>query len=70
MHFTERFFDQQLDWYKSCLTEPFNVDGHSQAATLIHEFAHLFSKAVDIAYLEARRPFSDLVTPITPMASP
>ncbi|POF43605.1 hypothetical protein B0D71_01970 [Pseudomonas laurylsulfativorans] len=65
VHFTERFFDQQLDWYKSCLTEPFNVDGHGQAATLIHEFAHLFSKAVDIAYLEARRPFSDLVAPIT-----
>ncbi|WP_449105405.1 dermonecrotic toxin domain-containing protein [Pseudomonas mohnii] len=65
VHFTERFFDQQLDWYKFCLTEPFNVDGHSQAATLIHEFAHLFSKAVDIASLEARRPFSDLVTPIT-----
>lgn len=65
VHFTERFFDQQLDWYKSCLTEPFNVDGHSQAATLIHEFAHQFSKAVDIASLEARRPFSDLVTPIT-----
>jgi hypothetical protein len=65
VHFTERFFDQQLDWYKSCLTEPFNVDGHSQAATLIHEFAHLFSKAVDIAYLEARRPFSDLVAPNT-----
>ncbi|UVM07792.1 dermonecrotic toxin domain-containing protein [Pseudomonas laurylsulfatiphila] len=65
VHFTEKFFDQQLDWYKSCLTEPFNVDGHSQAATLIHEFAHLFSAAVDIASLEARRPFSDLVTPIT-----
>ncbi|PNB73039.1 hypothetical protein C1X64_16915 [Pseudomonas sp. GW456-E7] len=65
VHFTERFFDQQLDWYKSCLTEPFNVDGHSQAATLIHEFAHLFSAAVDIASLEYRRPFSDLVAPIT-----
>lgn len=65
VHFTERFFDQQLDWYKSCLTQPFDVDGHSQAATLIHEFAHLFSGAVDIAYLEARRPFSDLVASIT-----
>ncbi|WP_085727069.1 dermonecrotic toxin domain-containing protein [Pseudomonas sp. R37(2017)] len=69
VHFTELFFDQRLDWYKSCLTEPFNVDGHSQAATLIHEFAHLFSKAVDIAYLEARRPFSDLVAPITAYGS-
>lgn len=65
VHFTERFFDQQLDWYKSCLTEPFDVDGHGQAATLIHEFAHLFSEAVDVASLEARRPFSDLVAPIT-----
>jgi hypothetical protein len=65
VHFTERFFDQQLDWYKSCLTEPFNVDGHSQAATLIHEFSHVFSKTVDIATLEARRPFIDLVAPIT-----
>lgn len=69
VHFTERFFDQQLDWYKSCLTEPFNVDEHSQAATLIHEFAHLFSNALDIATLEARRPFSDLVSPITQYGS-
>ncbi|MFM9487664.1 dermonecrotic toxin domain-containing protein [Pseudomonas monachiensis] len=65
VHFTENFFDQQLDWYKSSLTQPFDVDGHSQAATLIHEFAHLFSGAVDIAYLEARLPFSDLVASVT-----
>ncbi len=65
VHFTEKFFDQQLDWYKSSLTQPFDVDGHSQAVTLIHEFAHLFSGAVDIAYLEARLPFSDLVASIT-----
>jgi hypothetical protein len=65
VHFTEKFFDQQLDWYKSSLTEPFNVDGHSQAATLIHEFSHLFSKALDIASLEARRPYSDLIASIT-----
>lgn len=65
VHFTEKFFDQGLDWYKSCLTEPFDVDGHAQASTLIHEFSHLFSKTVDIASLEARRPFTDLVTPIT-----
>ncbi len=65
VHFTEKFFDQQLDWYKSSLTQPFDVDGHSQAVTLIHEFAHLFSGAVDIAYLEARLPFSDLVAEVT-----
>ncbi len=65
VHFTEKFFNQQLDWYKSSLTQPFDVDGHSQAATLIHEFAHLFSGAVDIAYLESRLPFSDLVASVT-----
>ncbi|MBI3906683.1 MAG: hypothetical protein HY309_14635 [Pseudomonas fluorescens] len=65
VHFTEKFFDQQLDWYKSRLTQPFDLDGHGQAATLIHEFAHLFSGAVDIAYLEARLPFSDLVASVT-----
>ncbi|MGE8064723.1 dermonecrotic toxin domain-containing protein [Pseudomonas sp. NPDC089569] len=65
VHFTEKFFDQQLDWYKSCLSEPFDVDAHSQASTLIHEFSHLFSNTVDIATLEARRPFVDLVSPVT-----
>ncbi|WP_166223716.1 dermonecrotic toxin domain-containing protein [Pseudomonas atagonensis] len=65
VHFTEAFFDQQLDWYKAGLTEPFNVDGHAQASTLIHEFAHQCAKAVDIASLEARRPFSDLISTVT-----
>lgn len=65
VHFTENFFAQQLDWYKSSLTEPFNVDGHAQASILIHEFAHQFCNAVDIASLEARRPFSDLIETIT-----
>ena len=65
VHFTELFFDPQLDWYKSCLTVPFDVTAHAQAATIIHEFSHLFSATVDIAFLEARRPFSDLIAPIT-----
>ncbi|MFJ4196178.1 dermonecrotic toxin domain-containing protein [Pseudomonas sp. NPDC089534] len=65
VHFTENFFDQQLDWYKSGLTEPFNVDGHAQASTLIHEFAHQVCNAVDIASLEARRPFADLIATVT-----
>ncbi|MHC8371902.1 dermonecrotic toxin domain-containing protein [Pseudomonas sp. MDT1-85] len=65
VHFTERFFDPQLDWYNSFLSEPFNVDNHAQAATLIHEFSHLYSKTVDIATLESRRPFSDLIVDIT-----
>ncbi|WLI10015.1 MULTISPECIES: dermonecrotic toxin domain-containing protein [Pseudomonas] len=65
VHFTERFFDPKLDWYEYCLTEPFDVDDHSRAATLIHEFSHLFSKTVDIATVEARRPFTDLIATVT-----
>ncbi len=65
VHFTEKFFNQELDWYKVGLTQPFNVEGHAQASTLIHEFAHQANKAVDIASLEARRPFTDLIATIT-----
>lgn len=65
VHFTENFFNQGLDWYNDGLTEPFDVQGHARASTLIHEFAHQFAKAVDIASLEARRPFTDLISTIT-----
>lgn len=65
VHFTERFFSQGLSEYAGALTQPFDVVAHAQAATLIHEFSHLFSRTIDIAYLEARRPFSDLISTIT-----
>lgn len=53
--FTERFFDQQLHQYTHLLTEPFDIDGHARAATLIHEFAHLYTPAHDISTAESRR---------------
>ncbi|MEI4889662.1 hypothetical protein, partial [Klebsiella pneumoniae] len=65
VHFTEHFFNPQLDWYKPLLAQAFDIDGHARAATLIHEFAHQFSKAEDFASLESRRPFADLITTIT-----
>ncbi|MFJ2486597.1 dermonecrotic toxin domain-containing protein [Pseudomonas sp. NPDC087639] len=65
VHFTENFFNQQLDSYKSILGQPFDIDGHAQAAILIHEFAHQYSKAEDFATLESRRPFHDLITTFT-----
>ena len=68
VHFTEKFFDQKLNHYNHVLTEPFDVVAHAQAATLIHEFSHLFSNTLDIAYLESRRPFSDLISTITTQA--
>jgi hypothetical protein len=66
VHFTEHFFDQQLDQFKNHLLEAFDVDGHAQASTLIHEFSHQYSKALDIASLRAREPFSELISTITP----
>ncbi len=65
VHFTEHFFDQQLGQFKNHLLEAFDVDGHAQASTLIHEFSHQYSKALDIASLRAREPFSDLISTIT-----
>ncbi|WLH38168.1 hypothetical protein PSH79_13035 [Pseudomonas sp. FP2196] len=65
VHFTENFFNQKLDSYKTVLGQPFDIDGHAQAATLIHEFAHQYSKAEDFATLESRRPFHDLITTFT-----
>jgi hypothetical protein len=66
VHFTEHFFKQGLDIYEGALTEDFDILGHAQAATLIHEFSHLFSDTWDIATLEARRPFSDLISSVEP----
>lgn len=69
VHFTEDFFNHQLDHYLPLLTTPFNIGSHSRAATIIHEFAHSFSECVDIATLESRRPFIDLVSPATPFGA-
>ncbi|WP_236194940.1 M35 family metallopeptidase [Pseudomonas glycinae] len=66
VHFTEHFFDQQLDAFKPFMQVPFDVDGHAQASTLIHEFSHQFSKTLDIATLRAREPFCDLISTLTP----
>ncbi|MHC8320168.1 dermonecrotic toxin domain-containing protein [Pseudomonas sp. GB2N2] len=69
VHFTEDFFNHQLDHYLPILTTPFNIGGHSRAATLIHEFSHSFSDSLDIESLESRRPFIDLVTTLTPFGA-
>ena len=63
--FTELFFEQQLEEYANLLTEAFDIDGHARAATLIHEFAHIYARAEDIASTEARLPFADLIETLT-----
>ena len=62
VYFTELFFNQGLDAYQGILTRPFDIVAHAQAATLIHEFSHMFSGTFDIAPVESRRPFSDLIS--------
>jgi len=66
VHFTEDFFEQQLGQYTSCVPRGFNIGGHARAATVLHEFGHINSETVDIATLEARRPFTDLISSLTP----
>ncbi|MBF6029502.1 hypothetical protein ICY20_17275 [Pseudomonas sp. P115] len=66
LFFTEHFFDQQLQQeYAHLLTEPFDIDCHARAATIIHEFAHINAGAEDIASTESRRPFVDLIETLT-----
>ncbi|VVO26094.1 dermonecrotic toxin domain-containing protein [Pseudomonas fluorescens] len=65
VYFSESFFDPDLDDYKFFVPPHFEVDAHAQAVTLIHEFSHHFAKTIDIAYLEARLPFTDLIDAAT-----
>lgn len=43
----------------------FNIGGHARASTVLHELGHINSKTVDFATLEARRPFTDLISSLT-----
>ncbi len=66
VHFTQHFFDQELDDYLPVVAQGFDIDGHAQAETLIHEMAHQLSNAWDIATVRGREPFTDLISPATP----
>ncbi|MDD0972027.1 MULTISPECIES: dermonecrotic toxin domain-containing protein [Pseudomonas] len=66
VHFTQHFFDQDLDDYIPVVAPGFDIDGHAQAETLIHELAHQLSNAWDIATVRGREPFCDLISTITP----
>ncbi|WP_392888207.1 dermonecrotic toxin domain-containing protein [Pseudomonas migulae] len=65
VHFTEDFFEQQLGHYSSYVPSGFNIGGHARASTVLHELGHINSKTVDFATLEARRPFTDLISSLT-----
>lgn len=66
VHFTQHFFDQDLGDYVPVVAQGFDIDGHAQAETLIHELAHQLSNAWDIATVRGREPFCDLISSVTP----
>lgn len=59
---TERLFD--VNWAITVYAKPSRAEllAHQQAVTLIHELSHLTLKSVDIAYVEASAPFSDMIS--------
>ncbi|PCR95930.1 hypothetical protein CP336_13055 [Pseudomonas fluorescens] len=69
VHFTQHFFDQGLEEYAPVVAQGFDIDGHAQAETLLHELAHQICNAWDIATLRGREPFSDVISPVSPTGS-
>lgn len=62
IYLLDLFFDSGMnDYYDGILSEPFDVEDHIRAATLIHEMSHLVSQTEDIAYTDAAHPFLDLI---------
>lgn len=66
VHFTQHFFNQGLEEYAPVVAQGFDIDGHAQAETLLHELAHQICNAWDIATLRGREPFSDVISPVSP----
>lgn len=60
IYLTQEFFKPQLE-YADLLVQPFYVNVHARATTLIHELTHHALATEDIAYLDASHPFPDLL---------
>lgn len=63
IHLLEKFFHPRLYASSFQLLQPFDIDEHARAATLIHEMSHIMGGAEDICYLDSMRPFLDLMDP-------
>ena len=61
IYLLDLFFNTHMSTYQGHLNVPFDIDDHARAATLIHEMSHLVSNTEDIAYMDAMRPFRDLI---------
>ncbi|MCX7080237.1 MAG: hypothetical protein NTV76_13000 [Pseudomonas sp.] len=65
LYLASRFFNTGLHIYQPHLIVPFDIDAHARASTIIHELTHIECATEDIAYLEAARPFPDLLAVAT-----
>ncbi|MGY2287349.1 dermonecrotic toxin domain-containing protein [Pseudomonas gingeri] len=61
IYLNELFFEPALEVYEPIRPRTFNSVLHNMATILLHEFSHIVFNTVDIAYLDAFRPFYDLL---------
>ncbi|NWA09667.1 hypothetical protein [Pseudomonas gingeri] len=65
IYLTERFFDPGFDAYLPLRPRTFDLLGHSMATVLLHEISHLAFDTLDLVYVDANRPFLDLLETVT-----
>ena len=69
IHLAEKFFTPRFNHYRQYLSDAqFPINAHSRAMTLIHELSHIVCNTEDITYLDASRPFADLIETSNPIA--
>lgn len=61
IYLTERFFDPPLQAYLPIRPRTFDLYGHHMGTVLLHEISHICLDTLDFAYLDANRPFLDLI---------
>ncbi|UZE31403.1 hypothetical protein [Pseudomonas asplenii] len=61
IYLTERFFDPGLEVYLPIRPRTFDAYGHNMGTVLLHEISHIGLDTLDFAYLDASRPFLDLI---------
>ena len=67
IYLAEKYFMPYMDHYRNYMTDAaFPIRAHARATTLIHELSHVICDTEDIAYMDASRPFVDLIDTTTP----
>jgi hypothetical protein len=62
VYLAEKFFLPYLDHYRNYMSDAsFPIRPHARASTLIHELSHIVCDTEDLGYLDASRPFADLI---------